>query len=246
MKSRQTSQLRAVVLAGGRGTRLAPYTTVLPKPLMPVGDMPILEFLILRLREHGITSVTIAVGHLASLIQAYFGDGSKWGVQIDYSMEQQPLGTAGPLRLATGLNQTFLLMNGDLLTDLDFGAFHQAHLDSGAAATVGVYERDYQVELGVIEMNDIRQVTGYVEKPVYRYRASMGVYVLEPHVVDCIPPDRPFDLPDLIRALMAKGEPVSAYVHSGYWLDIGRPEDYQRAQADVGGLRDRMAKGGSS
>lgn len=228
--------MRAVILAGGRGTRLAPYTTVLPKPLMPVGDMPILELLIRRLEAAGVRRVTVAVGHLASLIRAYFGDGSQWGVELDYSVEQQPLGTAGPLGLVQGLDETFLVMNGDLLTDLDFTRMVDAHAHSGAAATVGTFSRDTKIELGVIDAAD-GLVIGYTEKPTFHFLVSMGVYVFEPSVLDLVPVAARMDLPDLIQALLAGGQRVASYAHAGYWLDIGRPDDYELAQQDFERIR---------
>lgn len=223
--------MRAVILAGGRGTRLAPYTTILPKPLMPVGDMPILELLIRRLAASGITRVTVAVGHLASLIRAYFGDGSRWGVELDYSFEETPLGTAGPLGLIPDLDATFLVMNGDLLTDLDFAGLIGEHEWSGAAATVGTYSRDIRIDLGVIDVEG-GLVAGYTEKPTFHFLVSMGVYVFEPSVLRHVPRGKKMDLPDLIGALLAAGERVAGYRHRGYWLDIGRTDDYELAQQD--------------
>ncbi len=238
--SSRPGPMRAILLAGGRGTRLAPYTTVLPKPLMPVGDMPILEILIRQLAQKGISGVTIAVGHLASLIMAYFGDGQRFGLPIEYSFEEQPLGTAGPIRLVSGLSQTFIVMNGDLLTDLDFRQMIQFHRERRATATIGLFERDIQIDLGVIETDESCLVTNYIEKPSYHYRASMGIYVFEPGVLRYIPANRRFDLPDLIRALIEKSERVAGYIHTGYWLDIGRPDDYQRAQNDFQEIRARL------
>ena len=228
-----------MILAGGKGTRLAPYTTVFPKPLMPVGDMPVLELLVRSLARAGITEITLAVGHLASLIMAYFGDGAALGVDITYSLEDAPLGTAGPLRLVAGLDQPFLVMNGDLLTDLDFDALVAAHRTSGAEATVGTYRRDLQIELGVVEVDRLDRIRRYTEKPVERFLVSMGIYVLEPTVLDLIPVER-FDLPDLVSALIARDRIVHSFEHLGYWLDIGRPADYEQAQSDVELIRRRV------
>lgn len=224
--------MQAVILAGGRGTRLAPYTTVLPKPLMPVGEMPILEILMRQLQMNGAQKVFLAVGHLASLIMAYFGSGEHVGVPIEYSFEQAPLGTAGPLSLIDGLNDTFLAMNGDLLCDLDFSAMLAFHRESGAIATVGLYTKDVKIDLGVVETNASRQITHYIEKPVYHHQVSMGIYVFEPRVLRFITPGLRLDMPDLIRTLIEAGEHVIGYNHSGYWLDIGRPDDYRTAQND--------------
>ena len=231
---------RAIVLAGGKGTRLAPYTTVLPKPLMPIGEMPILEVLIRQLRKCGIRNITLAVGHLSSILMAYFGDGVRFGVDITYSHEDQPLGTAGPLALLARPEETFMVMNGDLLTDLDFVAMAEAHQRSGSVGTIGLYRRDVTIDLGVIVADDAGAVSEYIEKPVYSYLVSMGMYVFEPRALDFIPAGRHFDLPDLIRALIAAGERVSSYRHEGFWLDIGRPDDYQRAQHEFEALRARI------
>ena len=232
--------MRAVILAGGKGTRLAPYTTVFPKPLMPVGDMPILELLIRQLRRAGIDRITLAVGHLSSLLMAYFQDGSALDVEIDYSLEREPLGTAGPLKLVSGLDETFLVMNGDLLTDLDFPSMIAAHAKANALATVGIYERTVRIDLGVVEITPDMHITGYVEKPTNRFMVSMGVYVLEPEILAHIPEGVSFDLPDLIGRLLTEGREVTGYRHEGYWLDIGRPDDYQQAQDDVEGIRRRL------
>lgn len=232
--------MRAVILAGGRGTRLAPYTTVLPKPLMPVGDMPILELLLRQLAKAGVTKATLAVGHLASILMAYFGDGKRFGIDLEYSLEESPMGTAGPLRLVSGLDDTFMVMNGDLLTDIDFNSMIEVHRQNGAAATVGLYERDVRIDLGVIHTDDAGRVLEYIEKPVYHYQVSMGIYVLDPRVLAHLPSEGPFDLPDLVRALIGAGETVVGYEHRGYWLDIGRPDDYQRAQEDFPDLRARI------
>lgn len=220
---------RAVVLAGGRGTRLAPYTTVLPKPLMPVGDMPILEILLRQLRRADISNITLAVGHLAALLEAYFGDGSRFGVSLDYSYEDEPAGTAGPLALVDGLHETFLVMNGDLLTTIDFGQLLRAHRDSGAAVTVGLFEKRVSLDLGVVETDADGKVTDYIEKPTLTYEVSVGVYAMEPSVLDHIERGERLDLPDLVLRLVGAGVGVHAYRFSGTWFDIGRPDDYRAA-----------------
>ena len=229
--------MRAVILAGGRGTRLEPYTTVLPKPLMPVGGMPVLELLIRQLQRRGVRDITIAVGYLGSLITAYFGDGHQFDVHIEYSIEPEPRGTAGPLALIRNLTEPFLLLNGDLLTDLDFGRMAEAHRTSGAVATLGLFLRETRIDLGVIETDATNAVISYTEKPTFNYRASMGAYVFDTRVLDHVPPGVRFDLPDLVRALIASGERVNAYDHTGYWLDIGNRSDYDRAQQDFETMR---------
>ncbi len=233
--------MKAVVLAGGRGTRLAPYTNILPKPLMPVGDMPILEILLRQLKVYGITDVIIAVGYLASLIQAYVGDGSRFGLNVSYSMETAPLGTAGPLKLVKDLDDTFLIMNGDLLTSLNIGDLIKFHQQHQAMATISTILRHTQITLGVIGTDDDFNVKTYTEKPSYDFRVSMGISVLQPEVLDYIPHDKPFDIPDLIKVLIADGKPVKAYPFTdGYWLDIGRPEDYQKALDDIDHIKSQI------
>lgn len=221
--------MRAVILAGGKGTRLAPYTTVFPKPLMPVGDMPILEVVVRQLKAAGFDHITLAVGHLAELLQAFFGDGSRFGLRIDYSVEDQPLGTAGPLTQIAGLQETFLVMNGDILTTLDYRDLLSVHRAHGSSVTVASHDRTVAVDFGVIEVGAADRIEGYVEKPSLRYRVSMGVYVFEPAALRFVPSGERMDFPDLMLALIAAGEPVHTYPFSGYWLDIGRPDDYARA-----------------
>lgn len=233
--------MKAVVLAGGRGTRLQPYTNVLPKPLMPVGDMPIIEILLRQLKVYGITDVVIAVGYLASLIQAYVGDGSRFGLNVSYSMETTPLGTAGPLKMVKDLNETFLVMNGDLLTSLNMGDLIQFHRQHKAAATISTILRQTQITLGIIGTDENFNVESYTEKPTYDFRVSMGISVLEPHVLEYIPHNKPFDIPDLIKALIADGKAVKAFPFTdGYWLDIGRPDDYQKALDDMEHIKSRI------
>ncbi len=235
---------RAIILAGGVGRRLLPYTSVLPKPLMPLGERPILEIVVRQLRHAGFDHLTMAVGHLASLIQAYFGDGEKFGVRIDYSMEERPLGTAGPLSLlAEGLGEDFLVMNGDVLTDLDFDAFYRGHRDSGALCTVASFDKTIDVSLGVLDVGDDGQVRGYDEKPQLRFAVSTGIYCFRPEVQRHLVPGAPRDLPDLVMAMLSAGEAVRAHAIEGQWLDIGRPDDYEAAQqaylrGDFGALGD--------
>ncbi len=221
--------LRAVVLAGGAGTRLAPYTTVLPKPLMPIGDLPILEIVVRQLRHAGFTNLNLAVGYLSSLIEAYFGDGARWDIDIEYCRETHPLGTAGPLRLVRTLTDTFLVMNGDILTTLDYADLVRFHRDSHAVATVGVFQKDVTIDLGVIEVDQTGHVANYIEKPTMHYLVSMGVYALEPCALDYIPPGERFDLPDLMKKLIKDRQRTVAYPFDGQWLDIGCAPDYALA-----------------
>ncbi len=229
--------LKAVILAGGKGRRLRPYTTVLPKPLMPLGDMPIVEVVLRQLAAFGFEEVTLAVGYLAELLMAYCGDGSKFGLRVRYSKEEEPLGTAGPLALIEGLDDTFLVMNGDVLTSLDLAALVRQHRSSGAVATIATHRREQQINYGIIESDESRRITAYVEKPHYHYQVSMGVYVLEPEVLNAMQPGVYLDLPDLVRGLMAAGRPVLAYPFDGYWLDIGRHDDYEQAVEEFEAMR---------
>jgi NDP-mannose synthase len=221
--------MRAVILAGGKGTRLLPYTTVLPKPLMPIGDMPILEVVLRQLKSAGIDRVTMAVGHLAELLQAFFGDGKRFGLPIDYSMEEKPLGTVGPLTLIPDLNGTLLIMNGDVLTTLNYRDLIERHRESGAIVTIASYVRQVKIDFGVIEADAANVLTGYVEKPKLDYRVSMGIYVFESEVLRYLRPAEYRDFPDLVKTLVAEGKKVISYPFSGYWLDMGRPDDYARA-----------------
>lgn len=229
--------MKAIVLAGGKGTRLKPYTTIIPKPLVPVGNRAILEILIGRLKECGITELTLGVNHLAKLIMTYFGDGSKWGVKIKYSMEDESLSTAAPIKLIKDLPENFLVMNGDLLTDLDFRKLYKYHLENNALLTVGTYKRTATIDFGVIDIDENNNVAvGFKEKPEYRLSVSMGVYVFNRRILDFIPDQKPFGFDNLMLTLLDKRQTVKVYPHNGYWLDIGRPDDYEKANEDIGKL----------
>lgn len=219
----------AVILAGGEGTRLRPYTTVLPKPLMPVGEYAIIEILIRQLRRHGVRDLVIAVGYLASLIEAYCGDGSRWGVRIRYSHETERRGTAGPLTLIDRFDAPIVVVNGDLLTDLDFSgllAFHEQHRP---LITIGTFVREERISLGVLEVSDDQHILDYAEKPLHRYIVSMGAYVVSPQVLGHMQKDAYCDFPDLVRTLIQKKLPVMSYGGTRFWLDIGRVDDYETA-----------------
>jgi NDP-sugar pyrophosphorylase family protein len=234
--------MKAVILAGGKGTRLRPYTTIFPKPLVPIDDMPILEVVLRQLKFYGFTQITMAVGHLAELLMAFFGDGSKLGLNIGYSKEEKPLGTAGPLALIPNLRDTFLVMNGDVLTTLDYRDLVAYHQQKGAVATIAMHERTVKIDLGVIEINADNELTGYIEKPRYRYSVSMGVYVFEPAIFRYIPPGERLDFPDLVHLLLQNGEKVIGYPYTGYWLDIGRMDDYEQAVEEFSNLRSEFLK----
>jgi NDP-sugar pyrophosphorylase family protein len=221
--------MRAVILAGGRGTRLRPFTTNFPKPLVPVGDVPILEILLRQLKAAGVAEVSLLTGHLAYLLESYFGDGSALSMKIEYRRETEPLGTAGPLRALAGqVADDFFVMNGDLLTDVDFAALMRHHRDSGAAVTVSTYRRAEQIQLGVLKLDASGDVLGYDEKPTLQLDISMGAYAMSPAVLERIPAGY-YDMPQLILDLIAADQRVASRSHPGFWLDIGRVDDYARA-----------------
>ena len=237
---------RAVILAGGLGMRLRPYTTVLPKPLMPVGDRPILDVIIRQLHHQGFERLTIVTGHLAELIEAFFGSGERHGIPIDYFREDEPLGTVGALSLIDDLDEHFLVMNGDVLTDLPFAGLLDEHAESGAAATIAAHRREVQISLGVLGFDDggdPERLTGYVEKPTYDYEVSMGVYAFSRRVLEFIEPGKRLDFPDLVLRLIEAGESVRARRSRDYWLDIGRHDDYETAMEEFERLRSRFLPG---
>jgi NDP-mannose synthase len=225
--------MKAVILAGGRGTRLAPYTTVFPKPLVPVGDMPILEIVIRQLVAAGFTQVTLSLGYLGELIKAFFAAHKRLASMIDIQFveEEQPTGTAGSLSLVPGLDKTFLVMNGDVLTTIDFKALIEYHRNSNALLTIAGHRKQVKIDLGVLELDENSGlVRGYIEKPEYTYPVSMGVYVYEPRALKFIPNNKYLDFPSLVLKLLEAGEKVACYESDSIWLDIGRPEDYSQAQ----------------
>ena len=237
--------MKAVILAGGTGTRLAPYTRVFPKPMMPIGDKTILEVLITQLKHAGVDEVIITVGHLAGLMRAFFKDGRDYDLLIRYSYEDHPLGTAGPLSLIDGLDETFIVSNGDLLTTLDPARLVQFHKNQGdALATIATHHREVHIDLGVIETDTDHTVTGYIEKPTLEYLVSMGIYVFDPAILDYIPYNEHLDFPDLVLKLLADGKRVANYRYDGYYRDLGRPEDYEVACDDFDTLRSQFLREG--
>lgn len=229
--------MKAVVLAGGKGTRLAPYSQILPKPLMPIGEMPILEVLIHQMRTAGVNEVILTVGHLAQLLEAFFDDGQRFGISIKYSFEDHPLGTAGPLALIPGLSDTFLVSNGDVLTTMDLKELINFHRDQQAAATISMNVRKVKIDLGVIECNGDHSIKDYIEKPSFDYNVSMGIYVFEPRVLKYIQPGKYLDFPDLVKILLAANERVVGFPFNGYWQDLGRKDDYEQANLDFETMR---------
>lgn len=232
--------MKAVVLAGGKGTRLAPYTRIIPKPMMPVGDRAVLEILLLQMKRAGINEVVLTVGHLSGLMKAYFQDGQQFGLRICYSFENRPLGTAGPLAMVEGLEDTFLVTNGDVLTTLNLMDLFRFHAQSGAIATIATHRRKVFIDLGVIHVNGGHEIVDYIEKPTLEYQVSMGIYVFEPRVLRYIPKGEYLDFPDLVKTLLAVGEKVVAYPFDGYWKDLGRPDDYEQANLDFEQIRNQI------
>ena len=218
-----------IIQAGGKGTRLRPYTAVLPKPLMPVGEMPILEVVIRQLVHHGFGDIWITTSHLAHLIESFFGDGSSWKAHIRYVREDKPLGTIGPVKQVDRPEVPFIVMNGDLLTDLDYRAIYAYHLQHDALLTVAVYRGHIPVSLGVLEYDNEKTVTGFREKPDLYFWASMGIYVFSPELWDMIPDDVNYGFDTLMADMLQRGLVVKVFPWDRLWLDIGRPEDYEKA-----------------
>ncbi len=228
----------AVILAGGKGVRLRPYTTIIPKPLVPIGDEhSILEIVLRQLADHGFTRATLAIGHLGHIIRAYVGDGSQWGIEVDYVHEESPLGTIGPvLTILDRLPEHFLMMNGDILTDLDYSELFASHVDSGAPISVATYQRAHQIDFGVLDVVG-SQVTSFKEKPSLNYSVSMGVYMISRRHLERYTPGLPFGFDELMLDLIERGTPPGSFAFEGFWLDIGRPDDYDRANDEFQALR---------
>ena len=235
--------MKAVILAGGKGARLAPYTTIFPKPLVPIGERPILEIIIRQLVRQGIGDITLSVGHLGELIEAYFQNGHRNipGLDLNYVRESHPLGTAGPLARIPGLDDTFLVMNGDVLTTLDYQSLCTFHRASGAILTIAMHRKDVRIDLGVLTTNENHQLVAYHEKPLYSFDVSMGVYVYEPSVLRYITKDEYLDFPDLVVRLLDRGEKVVGFHSEDFWFDIGRREDYELAQQEFHERADAFA-----
>lgn len=235
---------RAVILAGGKGSRLRPYTTVIPKPLLPIGDRAILDLVVDQLSACGFSRITLAVGHLSHLVRAVMGDGSDRGVTIEYHEEEAPLGTVGPLGSINDLDDAFLAMNGDVLTSLDFGRLMEIHRESGNLLTIASHRRVVRTEYGVIHLDGengaTHAITGFEEKPEIPYVVSMGVYALDPRALEYVEVGARMDIPDLVHALLAAGEQIGSYMFDGYWLDIGRHEDYEKAIVEFEALRKEL------
>lgn len=222
------------------GTRLRPYTAVLPKPLMPIGDHPILEVIVRQLAHSGFDRITMAVNHQADLIKAFFGDGRKWKIKINYSLETEPLSTIGPLKLIDDLPENFLLLNGDVLTDLDFRKLYCEHVTNRRLFTIAASARKHIVDYGVLEVDGTCRLVGFREKPAYDYIVSMGVYALHRSALDIVPQGTRYGFDNLMLDLLAKQERIHVERHDGYWLDIGRVDDYMQAIDDYENRRNQL------
>jgi NDP-sugar pyrophosphorylase family protein len=233
--------MRAVILAGGKGTRLRPFTTLIPKPLVPIGGRySILEIVLLQLAKAGFTHVTLAVNHLANLIKAYFGDGSRWHIRLDYSFEDKPLSTIGPLTLIDDLPENFLVMNGDILCNLDILTFFRDHEASGSDVSVSAVRREVNIDFGVLEYNDDFSLKTFVEKPTYTFDVSMGIYCIRRRVIERLAKGEPYGFDTLMLDSLKDGTRTRIRPFDGYWLDIGRPEDYAHADEHFEELVQRL------
>jgi len=235
--------MRAIILAGGKGTRLRPLTWTLPKPLVPIGDMPILEIVVRQLAAAGFSRVTVSTGYMAELIEAHFGDGAKWGLAIDYVHEDAPLSTAGPLKLVDDLPEHVLVMNGDVLTDIDYAALVREHIEAGADGTVATKRREAPIDFGVVEADADGWLENWREKPTYTFEVSMGVYVVSRDAVELIADGEALGMPDLLLRIRDNGGRVLCRHCDCYWLDIGRFDDYETAQDDFAAHRALLVPG---
>ena len=232
--------MMAVVLAGGKGTRLKPFTVTIPKPLLPLDDVPILEVVIRQLVAAGFDRIVLSLGHMHHLFSACLGDGGRFGATIEYAIEDEPLGTAGPLRLLQRCEDDFLVMNGDLLTTIDYRGLLELHRREEASGTIAVHEREVQIDYGVVEVSADGSLSAYLEKPTLPYLVSMGINVLSRGALELIPPGRRFDMPDLMLALRDAGRKVLCHKTDCYWQDIGRFDDFQRANEDFTTKREQF------
>jgi NDP-sugar pyrophosphorylase family protein len=233
--------MEAIILAGGKGTRLAPYTTVFPKPLMPIDGMPILEIIVRQLAHFWIREIVFTVSQQSEpLLSAYFRDGNQYGVDIRYSKEEEALGTAGPLSIIPNLPETFLVMNGDILTTLNYQKLVRYHRQHQGMVTIAMTQKKVPLELGVMEFNRAHQLTRYFEKPTLSYSVSMGIYVFEKKILKWIPSKKYLDFPELILKLIKQKERVVCYPSNDFWLDIGRHEDYDEAQKKFQEMRKKL------
>lgn len=229
--------MQAVILAGGKGTRLLPFTKVFPKPLVPLGEKPILDTILRQLKHFGFTRVTLAVGYMADMIQTYVDNGKRYGINIQYAFEDEPLGTVGPLAQIQELDQDFLVMNGDIITNIHYSDLFHFHQTHHAIATIGTYKKVFKIDLGIIQCNDNHHIIDYIEKPNQYFQVSMGVYVFNKEVLNYIEPKKHLDFPELVQRLLENGHLVMSYPFNGYWLDIGNHSDYTKAVEDFESMK---------
>jgi NDP-sugar pyrophosphorylase family protein len=223
-------QRRAIILAGGKGTRLRPFTLSLPKPLVPVNERPILDIILTQLKRSGFGHVTIAVNHFAALIEAFCGDGTRWGLNIDYSREQAPLGTIGPLSLVEDVPDNFLVMNGDVLTDVNFDRLIDQHQDSRCMLTIAACRRHHPIEFGVLTVGSDSRLVAFDEKPQLSHLVNMGVYGVHRSLIERIPRDRAVGVDEIVHGLLNAGDSIQVVEHTGFWFDLGKADDFERAQ----------------
>lgn len=236
--------MRAIILAGGKGTRLRPFTTLIPKPLVPLGGkFSILEIVLMQLAKAGFTHVTLAVNHLSNLIMAYFGGGERWGIKLDYSLEDEPLSTIGPLTLIDDLPENFLVMNGDILSDLDYRVFFEEHVTRGSDVSVSTFRREVNIDFGVLEYDGELNLTSFQEKPSFFYNVSMGIYCINRRVIDGLARGKSYGFDNLMLDGLATGRKIWTRPFNGYWLDIGRPDDYQIANEHFDEISQRLGIG---
>jgi len=230
-------QIEAVILAGGKGSRLMPLTAEIPKPLVTVSDIPIIEILLTCMRKCGIRSVHIAVNHLAHLVESSLGNGDRFGIEILYSQEETPLSTVGPLKIIESLPEYFIVANGDIITDIDFHTLYDSHIKSSCSLTVATHTRKDTIDYGVLDVHEDGHVIGFREKPTIEMTVSMGVYVFSRSVLDHVPTNRPFGFDELMLLLLERDIPVNTFPYNGFWLDVGRFEDYELAQQEIKRIR---------
>ena len=233
---------QVVILAGGQGSRLRPYTTILPKPLLPVGEIPILEILVRQLKHYGFKNILISTGYLAELIEAYFGDGRRWGVTIRYVRESNPLGTAGALKLARNTENNFLVLNGDVLTDMDFAAFFKWHVRQKACGSIVIKERRIKGDFGVVEVGSNFELKTYREKPETQSFVSIGVNAFNKKAKSYINPNESIGIPDLMLRIKDRAQRVCCYQMYDQWLDLGRFEDLEQAKDLFEGHKKKFIK----
>ncbi|WP_067624153.1 sugar phosphate nucleotidyltransferase [Alicyclobacillus acidiphilus] len=234
--------MEAIIVTGGKGLRMAPFTKVLPKGLLPIDDRPILEIIVQQLKNYGYKTIHMACGYLASLIQAYFQDGKEFGVNIDYFVEPKPLGTAGPIKkVRLQSDQPVLVINCDILTTLNFREMMDFHKAGSSLLTIASQKKSVAIEFGVLQTNGPR-VDQFVEKPTQSASVSMGIYIMDPAIVDFIPDDTYYDMSDLIVQLLTLGQEIRHFENESFWLDIGRPDDFAKAGEMFPRIKDQLLK----